>query len=73
MAWAMRFDLKSGSTKCITEEIKSSAMTVGKYTVISDIKPTQESHKITIRVPTLFFLRLKFFIFSRVNLSTDLL
>ncbi|WOH09682.1 hypothetical protein DCAR_0729140 [Daucus carota subsp. sativus] len=50
MAWAMRFDLKSGSTKCITEEIKSSAMTVGKYTVISDIKPTQESHKITIRV-----------------------
>ncbi|KAL8117162.1 hypothetical protein AgCh_015172 [Apium graveolens] len=46
----MRFELKSGSTKCITEDIKSSSMTVGKYSVITDVKPIPESHKITIRV-----------------------
>ncbi|WOG87031.1 hypothetical protein DCAR_0206251 [Daucus carota subsp. sativus] len=47
---AMRFDLKSGSSKCITEDIKSSALTVGKYSIITDIQPPPDSHKITIRV-----------------------
>ncbi|KAK1351422.1 Transmembrane emp24 domain-containing protein p24delta9 [Heracleum sosnowskyi] len=47
---AMRFDLRSGTSKCITEDIKSSAMTVGKYNVISDVQPAPGSHKITIRV-----------------------
>lgn len=56
LVWAMRFDLKSGSTKCITEDIKSSSMTVGKYTVITDTKPTPDSHKITIRVLIPFHL-----------------
>ncbi|XP_074358954.1 transmembrane emp24 domain-containing protein p24delta9-like [Apium graveolens] len=47
---AMRFDLKSGTSKCITEDIKSSAMTVGKYNVITDLQPAPDTHMITIRV-----------------------
>ncbi|XP_019185470.1 PREDICTED: transmembrane emp24 domain-containing protein p24delta9-like [Ipomoea nil] len=51
-AGAMRFDLQSGSSKCITEDINKNAMTVGKYSVINplDGQPLPDSHKTTIRV-----------------------
>ncbi|KAF5479496.1 hypothetical protein F2P56_000309 [Juglans regia] len=51
-AESMRFDLKSGATKCISEEIKSDAMTVGKYHVVysSEGFPVPDTHKINVRV-----------------------
>jgi len=41
-----------GSTKCISEDIKINAMTVGKYSVVnpSDGYPLPDSHKITVKV-----------------------
>ncbi|KAI4339382.1 hypothetical protein MLD38_024333 [Melastoma candidum] len=49
---SLRFDLKSGHTKCISEEIKSNSMSVGKYSVLNpqEGQPMPESHKITVRV-----------------------
>ncbi|KAK6928162.1 GOLD domain [Dillenia turbinata] len=49
---SMRFDFHSGSTKCITEDIKNGAMTVGKYTVINPNEgfPLPDSHRINVRV-----------------------
>ncbi|CAK9162939.1 unnamed protein product [Ilex paraguariensis] len=49
---SMRFDLVSGATKCITEDIKSNAMTVGKYSVVNPNEgyPMPDNHKITVRV-----------------------
>jgi len=49
---SMRFDLQMGSTKCISEDIKINAMTVGKYSVVnpSDGYPLPDSHKITVKV-----------------------
>ncbi|RXH69295.1 hypothetical protein DVH24_037079 [Malus domestica] len=49
---SMRFDLQSGATKCISDDIKSSSMTVGKYAVVNpkDGFPIPDSHKLTIRV-----------------------
>ncbi|KAG0471745.1 hypothetical protein HPP92_016291 [Vanilla planifolia] len=49
---ALRFDLQSGQTRCVSEDIKLNSMTVGKYTVInpSENQPMPESHKITVRV-----------------------
>ncbi|KAI4386388.1 hypothetical protein MLD38_004323 [Melastoma candidum] len=49
---SLRFDLKSGRTKCISEDIKSNSMSVGKYSVL---KPDEGlsmpySHKITVKV-----------------------
>jgi hypothetical protein len=51
-AHSMRFDLESGTTKCISEDIKSNAMTVGKYGVINPNEgfPVPDTHKITVRV-----------------------
>jgi hypothetical protein len=51
-AHSMRFDLGSGTTKCISEDIKSNAMTVGKYGVINPNEgfPVPDTHKITVRV-----------------------
>ncbi|GAB2302328.1 hypothetical protein Dimus_036342 [Dionaea muscipula] len=50
----MRFDLRSGSTKCITEDLKRESMTVGRYSVINPItdqdQPLPQSHHITARV-----------------------
>jgi hypothetical protein len=48
----MRFDLKSGEPKCITEEIKGNALTVGNYSVVNPIEgyPLPDSYKITVRV-----------------------
>ncbi|KAF5443371.1 hypothetical protein F2P56_035930 [Juglans regia] len=49
---SVRFDLQSGHTKCIAEDIKSKSMTVGKYSVINPNEghPLPDSHKITVRV-----------------------
>ncbi|KAF7123834.1 hypothetical protein RHSIM_Rhsim12G0079100 [Rhododendron simsii] len=49
---SLRFDLQSGHTKCISEDIKTNAMTVGKYTIVnpSEGHPLPDSHKITVRV-----------------------
>ncbi|KAK9741100.1 hypothetical protein RND81_03G081500 [Saponaria officinalis] len=49
---SFRFNLQSGSTKCITEDIKHNSMTVGKYAVVSpaDGRPLPASHRITARV-----------------------
>ncbi|XP_061365948.1 transmembrane emp24 domain-containing protein p24delta9-like [Gastrolobium bilobum] len=49
---SMRFELKSGQAKCMSEDIKSNAMTVGKYSVINPNEgyPIPDSHKITVRV-----------------------
>ncbi|KAK2986881.1 hypothetical protein RJ639_040199 [Escallonia herrerae] len=49
---SIRFDLESGHTKCISEDIKSNSMTVGHYFIVNpnDGHPMPESHKITVRV-----------------------
>ncbi|KAA8530394.1 hypothetical protein F0562_005103 [Nyssa sinensis] len=49
---SMRFDLQSGTTKCITEDIKNNAMNVGKYSVVNPNEgyPVPGTHKITVRV-----------------------
>lgn len=56
----MRFDLISGSTKCISDDIKTNSMTVGKYSVVNlnEDVPIPDSHMLTVRV-----LRFSFFIF----------
>ncbi|KAL1178893.1 hypothetical protein V6Z11_A03G125100 [Gossypium hirsutum] len=38
---SLRFDIQSGKTKCISEDMKSNSMTVGKYQVIN---PNQDRH-----------------------------
>ncbi|POO03483.1 TMP21-related [Trema orientale] len=49
---SLQFDLQSGHTKCIAEDIKSNSMTVGKYSVVnpSEGHPLPDTHKITVRV-----------------------
>nr|XP_043634903.1 transmembrane emp24 domain-containing protein p24delta7-like [Erigeron canadensis] len=48
----MRFDLKTGATKCITEDIKLNAMTVGKYSIVNPVEgfPLSDEDRITVRV-----------------------
>lgn len=50
--YSMRFDLQSGTTKCITEDIKHNAMTVGKYSVVNPLEgyPIPDTHRITVKV-----------------------
>jgi hypothetical protein len=52
---ALRFDLESGHTKCISDEIKVGSMAVGKYHVVGpdpNFPDAQlpESHRISLRV-----------------------
>ncbi|XP_028762008.1 transmembrane emp24 domain-containing protein p24delta9-like [Neltuma alba] len=49
---SLRFELQSGHTKCISEDIKSNSMTVGKYSIVNpnDGFPIPDSHKVTVRV-----------------------
>ncbi|KAJ7974378.1 Transmembrane emp24 domain-containing protein [Quillaja saponaria] len=49
---SLRFDLQSGGTKCISEDIKSNAMTVGKYSVVNPNEgyPVPDDYKLTVRV-----------------------
>ncbi|KAL9663208.1 hypothetical protein QQ045_028047 [Rhodiola kirilowii] len=52
ITYSMRFELQSGANKCIVEDIKTNAMTVGKYAVVNpnEAQPLPDSHKITVRV-----------------------
>lgn len=52
VAHSMRFDLNSGTTKCISEDIKANSMTVGKYSIVNTNEgyPLPDTHKITARV-----------------------
>ncbi|KAL5052925.1 hypothetical protein RYX36_033607 [Vicia faba] len=47
-----RFELQSGTTKCISEDMKSSSMTVGKYSIVNPNEgyPLPDSHRVTVRV-----------------------
>ncbi|XP_073261840.1 transmembrane emp24 domain-containing protein p24delta9 isoform X2 [Populus alba] len=49
---SMRFDLQSGHTKCISEDIKNSAITVGKYNAVNPNEgyPLPDTHKLNVRV-----------------------
>ncbi|GAV57107.1 EMP24_GP25L domain-containing protein [Cephalotus follicularis] len=49
---SLRFELQSGHTKCIAEDIKSNSMTVGKYNIVNpnEGQPLPDSHKLTVRV-----------------------
>ncbi|KAF0912007.1 hypothetical protein E2562_012815 [Oryza meyeriana var. granulata] len=53
-AEALRFDLQSGHTKCISDDIKVGAMAVGKYHVVapegSPSSQHPDSHRISLRV-----------------------
>ncbi|KAL8518647.1 hypothetical protein ACS0TY_009843 [Phlomoides rotata] len=53
---SIRFDLESGHTKCISEDIKSNSMTVGKYHIVNPNEgvPLPDSHKITVRVTSAY-------------------
>ncbi|KAJ3675266.1 hypothetical protein LUZ60_004308 [Juncus effusus] len=48
LADALRFELKSSRTKCISEEMKINDMSVGKYKVIND--QSSVSDRVTVRV-----------------------
>ncbi|XP_074295971.1 transmembrane emp24 domain-containing protein p24delta9-like [Silene latifolia] len=51
---SLRFDLQSGHTKCISEDVKSNSMSVGKYHVVNPNEGTgtalPDTHKLTVRV-----------------------
>ncbi|KAL4334105.1 hypothetical protein GQ457_07G017830 [Hibiscus cannabinus] len=49
---SLRFELRSGHTKCISEDIQSNSMTVGKYHVVNPNQdhPLPDSHKLTVKV-----------------------
>ncbi|CAA7031206.1 unnamed protein product [Microthlaspi erraticum] len=49
---SMRYELQSGHTKCISEEIHANAMSVGKYSIVKphEDQPLPASHKIIVRV-----------------------
>ncbi|XP_078173033.1 transmembrane emp24 domain-containing protein p24delta9-like [Carex rostrata] len=44
---ALRYEIESGQTKCISEEIKMNSMSIGKYSVVG---LTSEDQRITVRV-----------------------
>lgn len=49
---SLRFELQSGQTKCISEDMRSNSMTVGKYSVVNPLGslPLDDSHKLSLRV-----------------------
>ncbi|XP_061362248.1 transmembrane emp24 domain-containing protein p24delta9-like isoform X1 [Gastrolobium bilobum] len=52
VANSMRFELQTGHTKCISEDVKNNAMTVGKYSVVNPNEgyPIPDTHKIVVKV-----------------------
>jgi len=56
VANSMRFELQSGNTKCISEDIKTNAMSVGKYSVVNPREgyPLPDSHRIVVKVTSSF-------------------
>ncbi|XP_019422371.1 PREDICTED: transmembrane emp24 domain-containing protein p24delta9-like [Lupinus angustifolius] len=53
---SLRFEVQSSSTKCISEDIKSNSMTVGKYSIVNPNEgyPLPDSHRVTVRVTSSF-------------------
>ncbi|XP_030449756.1 transmembrane emp24 domain-containing protein p24delta7 [Syzygium oleosum] len=49
---SLRFELHSGHTKCIAEDIRANSMTVGKFAVVNPHEghPLPESHRLSARV-----------------------
>ncbi|VVB03955.1 unnamed protein product [Arabis nemorensis] len=49
---SMRYELKSGQTKCIAEDIHKNSMSVGKYFIVNpnEDQPLPSSHKIHVQV-----------------------
>ncbi|KAF4390775.1 hypothetical protein G4B88_015665 [Cannabis sativa] len=49
---SMRFDLQSGTSKCVSEDIKANAMSLGRYVVVNpyDESPLSDIHKVNVRV-----------------------
>ena len=71
MVKGMRFDLKTGATKCITEDIKINAMTVGKYSIVNPAEgfPLSEEDRVTVRVHYLInFIFIFIFIFKNCSI-----
>ncbi|KAF5745479.1 transmembrane emp24 domain-containing protein p24delta9-like [Tripterygium wilfordii] len=56
LSQSFRFELQSGHTKCIAEDIKSNSMTVGKYHVVNpnEGQAVPENHKVTVRVTSAY-------------------
>nr|GEV77512.1 transmembrane emp24 domain-containing protein p24delta9-like [Tanacetum cinerariifolium] len=56
MAQSIRFEMESGRTKCISEDIKSNSMTVGRYSLVNpnEGQPLPQSHKFTLRVTSMY-------------------
>ncbi|KVH97731.1 hypothetical protein Ccrd_000160 [Cynara cardunculus var. scolymus] len=56
IAQSIRFELESGHTKCIAEDIKSNSMTVGHYSIVNpnEGQPLPESHRITLKVTSAY-------------------
>uniref|UniRef100_A0A803QMI8 Uncharacterized protein n=1 Tax=Cannabis sativa TaxID=3483 RepID=A0A803QMI8_CANSA len=48
---SMRFDLQSGTSKCVSEDIKANAMSLGRYVVVNpyDESPLSDIHKVNVR------------------------
>lgn len=72
---SIRFDLQSGHTKCIAEDIKSNSMTVGKYSVVNpnDGQPLPDSHKLTARVYFLFSFLNNYFVLRGMDSGLNLI
>ncbi|KAF6171804.1 hypothetical protein GIB67_007325 [Kingdonia uniflora] len=49
---SLRFDLQSGHTKCMSEDIKANSMSVGKYSVVNPNEgyPMPDTHRINVRI-----------------------
>lgn len=52
VANSMRFELLAGHTKCISEDVKTNAMSVGKYSVVNPKEdyPLPDSHRVVVKV-----------------------
>lgn len=55
IAASMRFEVDSGHGKCISEEIKANAMTVGKYSIVNpnEGQTLPDDYRITVKVGSL--------------------
>lgn len=54
--YSLQFEVLSGHTKCIAEDIKSHSMTVGKYHIVNpnEPHPLPNTHKVTLRVTSTY-------------------
>ncbi|AES96848.1 hypothetical protein MtrunA17_Chr5g0417891 [Medicago truncatula] len=51
---SMRFDLQTGVTRCIAEDIKKNSMTIGNYSIVNpnEGQPLPSDHTISVQVST---------------------